>query len=331
MTPVVCSFCGTAAEGASYWPGNACAICAQCARTIGDDLQRRQRGRARNAEAAVGALLDRVVGQEDAKRVIASSLRRHYRAGANVRSPRVLIAGPPGCGKSALAGVLASLPAPVLHVHPPALAWLERGGEGVPAFLGRLRRADPDRDASSGLLVLDGFDPSADRAAFEAVQRELLGLLDGRSIDSRAGPREDPAPTATSRVFILAIATIPRDAVVPDERAQRERLRSLGFIAPFLARFDRVAGMPALDLAAAELVLARLVARENEALRGTGELSLTAGASRVLAAAAAADPQGGWVLEHFVRALAERADGRVTIDETLARAHAGASATGPYR
>lgn len=147
------------------------------------------------------AELDRtVIGQEEAKRALASAVYTHYLAGAYAAAPgaahgdlgpqHVLLLGPTGSGKTLLVRALASmLGVPIVFGSATALAEVGYKGDSVDTLVRNLVEAAGGdvKKAERGIIYLDEFDKlrrveghGGRDVSGEGVQNALLTLLDGR-------------------------------------------------------------------------------------------------------------------------------------------------------
>lgn len=153
--------------------------------------------------SAIVRYLDQyVVGQTQAKQVLAVAIHTHYKKlamastlGQSMDKSNVLIIGPSGTGKTLLCETLARLvEVPFVTTDATSLAQNQYVGEEIGAILERLvDKADGDtKKAGHGIVFIDEVDKlkagSAPRAVSgESVQHALLKIMEGYPVRLKSG------------------------------------------------------------------------------------------------------------------------------------------------
>ena len=282
---LVCSFCGKhqdEVERMIIGPGvNICSECiGLCADLLSDkpdhpgsNSSRPSRGSASRARiqpaddlainiktpAEIKEGLDQyVIGQDEAKRVLAVSVYNHYKrilsgkgADVELQKSNVLLLGPSGVGKTLLAQTLAKmLGVPFAIADATTLTEAGYVGEDVENILLKLiQAADFDvQKAQIGIIYIDEIDKIAKKkqtntrdVSGESVQQELLKLLEGSTVEVPVGSNQKNAMTPMATVNTDNILFICGGAFPDMENIIKERLTkksSMGFGAALRDSFD---------------------------------------------------------------------------------------------
>jgi ATP-dependent Clp protease ATP-binding subunit ClpX len=261
MSEKVCSFCGRKqSEVKKMFSSEKTNICNECVTTCSTILQKEARFEQRSElqqqipspEKIVGFLDRHIIGQEDAKKVLAVALYNHYKRIENpiynnveIEKSNILLLGPTGSGKTLLANSLAKI-MNVPFAVADATALTEAGyvGEDVESILSRLlAAANYDIElAQRGIIYIDEIDKVARKSesstmgrdvSGEGVQQGLLKILEGAEVyvpvkGSRKNSTTETVLFDTSHVlFVCGGAFV---GLVPDTHTRKTNKVGFGSV-----------------------------------------------------------------------------------------------------
>jgi ATP-dependent Clp protease ATP-binding subunit ClpX len=167
-----------------------------------------------------------VVGQDDAKRILAVAIYAHYKKiarskadGIDITKSNVLLVGPTGTGKTLVCESLARLlEVPFVTADATSLAQSRYVNDEIEAILERLHdKAEGDLARTrQGIVFIDEIDKlrsAADTArgqSGESVQHALLKIMEGAPVRLRSGDYLD----TTNVLFICGGAFVGLDAIM---------------------------------------------------------------------------------------------------------------------
>ncbi len=256
-----CSFCGRSqSEVKKMFSSETTHICNECVTTCSNILQKEVRYEEREhmqeqlptPQKIVEFLNSHIIGQEEAKKVLAVALYNHYKRiehpvynNVELEKSNILLLGPTGSGKTLLAKSLAKiLSVPFAVADATALTEAGYVGEDVESILSRLlAAANYDIElAQRGIVYIDEIDKVARKSesstmgrdvSGEGVQQGLLKILEGAEVyvpvkGSRKNSTTETVLFDTSHVlFVCGGAFV---GLVPDMHTKKSNKVGFGTV-----------------------------------------------------------------------------------------------------
>ncbi len=270
-----CSFCGKSQKNAKKLvasPGGEAFICDECINICRDILKDEEKNTAfekielPTPEEIKNKLDDYIVGQEDAKRVLAVAVYNHYKRinynfsnsddkDIELEKSNILMVGPTGSGKTLLAKTLAKiLKVPFASADATTLTEAGYVGDDVENILLKLiQNADYDiSKAQRGIIYIDEIDKIAKKTqnvsitrdvAGEGVQQALLKIMESTIANvppqgGRKHPHQEMLQIDTTNIlFICGGAFVGLDKIIENRQSENS---SLGFNASVVSKDEKL-------------------------------------------------------------------------------------------
>ena len=185
-------------------------------------------------------LSEKVIGQEEAKRILTLAVHKHYISKGKIRKSNIMLIGPTGCGKTFLVKTLAEiLEVPVVFASANEFTCSGYVGKSIGSVMvDLLRISGYDRKkAERGIIFLDEIDKISAKVpvghysdrdvAGRSVQEELLNLLEsnGEKEFTTGDMFERRAVLNAGNVLFIAAGAFSGLADI----ASRDKRKAIGF------------------------------------------------------------------------------------------------------
>jgi ATP-dependent Clp protease ATP-binding subunit ClpX len=180
-----------------------------------------------------------IIGQAEAKRLVAVAVFQHYQRINNPdlkRKSNIMIIGPTGSGKTEIArSIAALLNVPFAQVDVTTMTPRGYIGESPEVCVEKLLAAAGGnvQEAEKGIIFLDEFDkiPSgADYGSFKAkaVQQEILTIVEGSKVDIKVGGDQGGQKVSVDTSKILFIAAGSFAGIEKHMQSDSHRVMGIG-------------------------------------------------------------------------------------------------------